>query len=225
MAPPWSAAGVRSKLWDGPVRLVHWSLVALIAFAWWSAKDHLEWHRWSGYAILGLLAFRIWWGFVGGGAARFSSFVKGPRATLAYLRSLRQRSAPEAPGHNPLGAWSVLAILAMIGVQVVSGLFAVDVDGLESGPLSDRVSFEVGRQFARAHHLSFQALQALVVLHLAAIAFYLLYKRTDLVGPMITGRKRFSVDPGLADAPSWRIAAGVVGAAALAWFASKGFRL
>ena len=58
--------GVRARLWDAPTRLVHWALVTLIAFAWWSAeRDHLDWHRWSGYGVLGLLAFRIYWGVVG----------------------------------------------------------------------------------------------------------------------------------------------------------------
>jgi cytochrome b len=216
--------GVRARLWDGPVRLVHWLLVALIAFSWWAAEDHLNWHRWSGYAVIGLVVFRIYWGFAGAGAARFSSFVRGPRATLAYLATLGRREPSTVPGHNPLGALSVLAILATLLVQVGTGLFAIDIDAFEGGPLSDLVSFETGRRIAVWHELSFRALQALVVLHLLAIAFYLVWKRTDLIGPMVTGRRVFPADPGLAGAPLWRLALGVALAAALAWLASKGFR-
>lgn len=225
MAGPSAGAGVRARLWDAPVRIVHWLLVVLIAFSWWASDDHLNWHRWSGYTILGLLVFRIYWGFAGAGAARFSSFVRGPRATLAYVRSLRERAPSNVPGHNPLGAWSVLAFLAVLAVQVTTGLFAVDVDAFEAGPLSHHVSFDTGRAIADIHELSFRVIQALVVLHVAAVLFYLFYKRTDLIRPMITGWRKFPSDPGLAGAPVWRLVVGVVLAAAFAWFVSKGLRL
>ena len=221
-----AAPSVRARLWDGPTRIVHWALVALIGFSWWCAETHrMDWHRLSGYAVLGLLAFRVIWGFVGSGTSRFSSFVRGPKATLAYARNLASRAYTAAPGHNPLGAWSVLAILAVLTAQVGAGLFAVDVDGLESGPLSDRVSFDTGRRFAEWHELSFTALQLLVLLHLAAIVFYAVYKRADLVGPMVTGRRRFEVDPQLRFAPLWRAALVGLVAAAIAWFVAKGLRL
>ncbi|MBU1375186.1 MAG: cytochrome b/b6 domain-containing protein [Alphaproteobacteria bacterium] len=223
MAEP--SAGVRAKLWDGPVRIVHWLLVVLIAFSWWASGDHLNWHRWSGYTIIALVLFRIYWGFAGGGAAKFSSFVKGPKAVAAYAATLGKRDVATTPGHNPLGALSVLAILAVLLVQVGTGLFAVDIDAFEGGPLSDRVSFELGREIADWHELSFRALQALVVLHVAAVLFYWLWKRTNLIGAMITGRRTLPSDPGLAGAPVWRLIAGVVLAAAIAWVLSKGFRL
>jgi cytochrome b len=218
-------ARIRARLWDGPTRIVHWALVLLIAFSWWSAEAaHMDWHRWSGYGVLGLLVFRLIWGVVGSASARFASFVKGPAATLAYVRTLRGRAASEVPGHNPLGAWSVLAILAVLIFQIVTGLFAVDIDGLESGPLSDRVSFDTGRLLAHWHHQSFTVLQVLVALHVAAVIFYLTYKRANLVGPMITGRARFAEDPGLRFAPSWRLLAAAAAALFVAWWASKGFR-
>lgn len=217
------AGGVRARLWDAPVRIVHWLLVILIGFSWWSAEEHhLQWHRWSGYTILGLVLFRIWWGFAGGGAARFASFVRGPKATLAYLRSLPERAPSNVPGHNPLGAWSVLAILAVLLGQIGTGLFAVDIDGFESGPLSHLVDFDTGRELAGIHETIFTALQVLVVLHVAAVLFYLVYKRTNLIGPMFTGRRRFPQDPGLAGAPAWRLLLGIALAAAAAWYVSKG---
>ena len=108
--------GVKVRLWDGPVRLVHWLLVALIAFSWWSSEDHLNWHRWSGYAILGLVLFRIYWGFAGSGAALFSSFVKGPKVVVGYARTLFSREPSTTPGHNPIGALSIVAILLVLAV-------------------------------------------------------------------------------------------------------------
>lgn len=220
------APTVHARLWDGPTRIVHWALVCLIGFAWWAAETHhMDWHRLAGFTILGLLVFRLIWGFVGSGTARFANFVKHPGETLAYIRTLPSRTHTESHGHNPLGALSVLAILAALVVQVVSGLFTVDVDGLESGPLSDRVSFDTGRLFAKWHHTSFSALQTLVALHLAAIVFYAVYKKADLVGPMVTGRGRFKGHPDIAFAPLWRAAVVAAAAAALAWWTAKGLRV
>ncbi len=220
-----SSAGVRVRLWDAPVRIVHWLLVGLMAFSWWASDDHLDWHRWSGYAIIGLVLFRIYWGFAGGGAARFASFVKGPRATLAYLATVGRRDRSQVPGHNPLGALSVLAMLAALVVQVTTGLFSVDIDGFESGPLSDRVSFETGRVFAGLHETSFRVIQTLVVLHVAAVLFYLVWKRSNLIGPMITGHRMLPNDPALAGASVWRFLAGALVAGTIAWFIAKGLRI
>src|SRR3954466_14244874 len=106
----------RVRVWDLPTRLGHWLMVAGFALSWWTAESgRLEWHRWSGYALLGLVVFRLYWGFFGGSTARFGNFVRGPRAMLDYACG---RLAP-APGHNPLGALSVLALLALLLVQVV----------------------------------------------------------------------------------------------------------
>lgn len=216
--------GGRYKLWDGPVRLVHWLLVGLIAFSWWSSEDHLNWHRWSGYAIIGLVLFRLWWGFAGGEAARFASFVKGPGTILGYLKTVGRRDRSDVPGHNPLGALSVIAFLVVLLVQVGTGLFAVDIDAFEAGPMSDRVSFELGRRIAEIHELSFRVLQGLVVLHVLAVAYYLVWKRTDLITAMITGQRALPSDPGLAGAPWWRLILGAALAAAIAWALSKGLR-
>lgn len=216
---------VRARVWDGPIRLVHWLLVGLIGFSWWSSEDHLDWHRWSGYAVLGLVVFRVYWGLLGSETARFASFVKGPRAIRAYLPKALSRDPAGGLGHNPLGALSIVAILALLVMQVTTGLFAVDVDGFESGPLSDRVTFDTGRVFAELHELSFRGLQAMVLLHIAAVAFYLVWKRTNLIRPMVTGRQEVPEDPGFRFAPVWRLAVGVVIAAAVAWFVSRGLRL
>ena len=183
--------GVRERdrvaVWDLPIRLFHWALLVLAVTAWWSQKSgDLTLHRMAGSTVAGLLVFRIWWGVFGSSTARFASFVKGPRAALAYART----GEHSAPGHNPLGGWSVVALIACLVVLVGCGLFAVDVDGLESGPLSSLVTFETGRLASKVHGLAFQTLEALVVLHLVAIAFYAVFKRQDLMGPMVTGRRR-----------------------------------
>lgn len=219
-----AAGGGRYKLWDGPVRLVHWLLAALLAFSWWASEDHLNWHRWSGYTVIGLVLFRIWWGFAGGEAARFASFVKGPRAILAHLRTVGRRDQADVPGHNPLGALSVIAFLVVLLVQVATGLFAVDIDAFEAGPMSDRVSFELGRKISEIHELNFRVLQGLVVLHVVAVVYYLAWKRTDLITAMITGKRALPSDPGLAVAPWWRLILGVALAGAIAWALSKGLR-
>lgn len=217
---------VWAKLWDGPTRFVHWALVITIGFAWWAAETRqMGLHRLAGYTVVGLVVFRLIWGFAGSRTAKFSSFLRGPRATLDYIRTLPSRAYNPAPGHNPLGAWSVLAILAVLLTQVATGLFAVDVDGLESGPLSHRVDFDTGRRFAGWHELSFTALQVLVALHIVAVIFYTVHKRADLVRPMVTGRKQFPEDPQLNFAPLWRSILAALAAVLFAWWASKGFPL
>ena len=174
------------KVWDLPTRLFHWSIVLLVGFSWWSAETgQMDWHYKSGLTALVLLVFRILWGFVGGSTARFARFIKSPMTATAYLR--RSKDAPVRGGHNPLGGYSVIAMLLALVIQVGTGLFAVDVDGIESGPLSYLVDFDQGRSAAAVHHLAFTLVQVLIVLHLLAIAYYRLRGRR-LIVPMITGR-------------------------------------
>src|SRR5262245_18903121 len=148
----------------------------------------MEWHRWSGYALLGLVIFRIYWGFFGSSTARFSGFLRGPRAIAGYLRGAWSVEA----GHNPLGALSVLVMLMLLGLQIGLGLIAVDVDGIESGPLSEYVSFETGRSAAEWHENIFNALLWLVALHVLAIAYYLFVKRENLAAAMLHGTRPYS---------------------------------
>jgi cytochrome b len=212
----------RARVWDLPTRLVHWSIAVLVPFSWWSAvSDHLPWHRLSGYAILGLLAFRLIWGFAGSPTARFAQFLRGPAAVLAYVRGRTKAAA----GHNPLGGWSVVALLSVLAAQVGLGLFAIDEDSVEGGPLSSMVSFDTARAIAHLHHNLFWVLVGLIVLHLAAIAVYAV-RRRNLLGPMITGVAQ--VDPAL-DVPrpvaAWRILPAAAVAAAAAWFVAHGLKV
>src|ERR1700726_3554826 len=146
-----AGARPRVRVWDGFTRLVHWLLVVLMGVSWWTAgHHHMDYHRYSGYALLGVLSFRLYWGVFGSTTARFAHFVKGPRSIWRYLRS---KARHVTPGHNPLGALSVLALLGLLLAQVTLGLFSVDVDGIESGPLSHWVSFETGRAWLRLAQL------------------------------------------------------------------------
>ena len=174
----------RIAVWDAPVRIVHWLLALLIPFSWWTAEQEMmEWHYRSGLAVLGLVVFRLIWGVVGSSTARFATFVRGPRTVVDYLRGRREFVL----GHNPLGALSVLALLFMLSLQVGLGLFAADEDGLESGPLAHLVEAETAEEVAELHETSFDVLKWLIVLHVAAILYYLLVRRKNLVGPMVSG--------------------------------------
>lgn len=215
----------RLLVWDIYIRLFHWLLVALLGFSWWSGERHeMEWHRLSGYAILFLLIFRLYWGFVGSGTARFGHFVRSPRAAFAYLGHLRTRPYRATAGHNPVGGWSVLLMLVSLVAMVTAGLFAVDVDGLESGPLANYVSFDQGRVAADLHGLLFNLLLALVALHIVAILYYLLRLRHNLIGPMIHGRGTMPVEEtnDLPSGAAWKALAGLLIAAACVW--AIGFR-
>jgi cytochrome b len=204
----------------------------------------MDYHRYSGYALLGVLVFRVYWGFLGSSTARFAQFVKGPRTVWRYLRTQLQLStSPSAAaspsqisepsaysllpsartsiGHNPLGALSVLALLILLLTQVSLGLFTVDVDGLESGPLSSWISFEMGRACAKAHAVVFNILLALIALHVAAVLFYWIVKRDNLIGPMITGCKAWihqhQPTPAISFAPWWLALLGIALAASVVW--------
>src|SRR5262245_2329397 len=109
-----------SLLWDLPVRIFHWGVVALLPAAWWTAEEwHFEVHQWIGCTLRVLVVGRILWGFIGSRHARFADFLVGPRAVLAYLRG----AVPASAGHNPLGGWSVVVLLTLLLAQAISGLF------------------------------------------------------------------------------------------------------
>ena len=187
---PLSDALAKQRVWDLPTRLVHWLLAALIAFSWWSVRNHhTDWHIWSGIAILTLLLFRLMWGLVGSSTARFANFVRGPRAVAEFWRGQWR-----GIGHNPLGALSVVALFAAVAIQVGLGLISQDEDGLYAGPLSRLVSSDTSDAARDVHELWFKVVLGLIVLHVAAILYYRLFRGQKLTRPMITGRAL--VDPG-----------------------------
>lgn len=213
-----------TRVWDVPTRLFHWLLVGLFGFSWWSAETGaMDWHRLSGSAMLGLIVFRLVWGFAGGSTARFASFLRSPLSVLAYLRS----PSPQArrAGHNPVGGYSVMIMLALMLAQVGTGLFAVDVDGIESGQLSHLVSFDAGRLAAEVHEVSFTLLQVVAAIHILAVLFYLAVRKRNLVTPMIVGTDRQVSDAGgaLVAAPPLRLLIALALSGAAAWWTAAGF--
>ncbi|MEZ5999091.1 MAG: cytochrome b/b6 domain-containing protein [Hyphomonas sp.] len=185
-----AAGQTRVLVWDWTVRLFHWSIVLSVAAMWWLAEEGMmDWHRRLGMIVVGLLTFRIVWGLIGPPTARFSRMVPTPAAALAYLGDLRKGLHRPSFGHNPVGVLSVFAMLLALAVQVSTGLFSVDVDGIESGPLARFVSFETGRLAAEIHETSFNILLVLIVLHFAAIVTYFVFFRDNLVRPMLSGRR------------------------------------
>jgi cytochrome b len=180
------------KVWDAPVRLFHWALVLLFVFMIVSGNikgDWLQWHARAGYAILALLLFRILWGFAGSTYARFSSFLAGPSAALAFTRKLLARAPAHSAGHNPLGGWMVLALLLSLLAQVGTGMFAND-DVLFEGPLAGLVSKDLSDRLTGWHHWNLKLLFVLAAVHVLAVLYHAVFMQENLIGAMFTGVKR-----------------------------------
>ena len=209
------------RIWDLPTRLFHWALVLCLAGSWYTGEnDLMDWHMRLGYAALALVLFRVAWGFAGGRTARFAGFLKGPGAVLHHVRALLSRGpwTPEA-GHNPLGGWAVLALLAAVAAQAATGLFTIDDLGLYGGPFAERVSEETGKLLRWLHFLNFDLLLVLAGVHVAAVLLYLLVKRDNLIRPMLTGSRRLDLagqEP-LGPVPAWRAPLLLAASAALVW--------
>ena len=202
-------------VWDLPTRLFHWLLVVMVAVSFITGSiggNAMQYHEWSGFAILILLTFRITWGFVGSRTSRFRDFVKGPAAVWRYATALARGKSERYLGHNPLGGWSVLAMLLALFVQAATGLFAND-DIITEGPLFLWVSKPVSDWLSGIHRLNRVLIMALVATHLAAVLFYLVIKRENLIKPMLTGIKYRSSGETAPPAASIGLAAVVAAAA------------
>jgi len=176
-------------IWDLPLRLFHWAFAATVFGSWYTANqgsDLIEIHIKLGFFALALLVFRILWGLIGPKYARFSQFIPSPKSLYLYLSNPKEKIA--TPGHNPLGALMVVLMILLISIQAISGLFIND-DVFSSGPYYGSVSKEVEKIMAFLHHNTFDFMIAAIFLHLAAITFYWLVKKENLVLPMITGNK------------------------------------
>jgi cytochrome b len=190
---------MRYRVWDGPVRLFHWAVVLIVLAQWASAEWNLlsmDWHFRLGYVMLGLVIWRVLWGFFGSENARFAHFLRGPAAIASYAPTTLERKPDAMAGHNPLGGWAVIALLAVLLVQAGSGLFSSD-DIFRFGPLAERVSADTMDVMSDLHETLTDVLIALIAVHLAAIGWHLAWKRENLITPMITGRRAFDLDPGL----------------------------
>jgi cytochrome b len=183
--------------WDLPTRIFHWLLVALVVAAWVSYEFSSEigdrtmiWHRWNGLAILTLLIWRVIWGFVGSSTARFANFVRTPSQAIAYAQSLLSGAPRRYLGHNPAGAFMVLALIGALALDAGLGLFAVDDNDLVGGPLHRLVGEEANKWATRWHERIFDwVLIPLVLIHIAANVLYGVMKKEPLIPAMMTGAK------------------------------------
>jgi cytochrome b len=214
-----STAGMATiRIWDLPTRLFHWLIFLLIAASWLTQQiGRLDLHIKLGLVTVGLVLFRLFWGLIGSSTAHFAGFVKGPLAVARYLKG---QSGP-ASGHNPLGGWSVMVMLLLLATQAGLGLFVIDEDGLNGGPFSRLISYDSARTLAHRHEAVFYILLGMIGVHVAAILFYALVRRDNLVPPMVTGRRAAAAgDAAMQPAPLWRffVAAGLAAAITL-WIA------
>ncbi len=206
------------EVWDLPTRIFHWALFFFVIVSFISGKtggNAMKYHELSGFILLGLLVFRVFWGFIGSQTSRFSGFLSSPKTVMRYAGTLFRKDAPRHPGHNPMGGWSVMAMLVVLLIQAVTGLFATD-DIFTQGPLYPYVSDTASRRLTAIHTTNPYLLVVLVTLHIAAVLFYLLYKKENLIASMLTGRKTFiGMAQNVARRPLW-LAAVVAAVSALA---------
>jgi len=215
------------RVWDLPTRLFHWTLAPVIVCSVvtaWIGGGAMVWHFRLGYVVLALLVFRVLWGLVGGRWSRFASFLYAPATVRRYLRGEAVPGEHLDVGHNPTGAFSVFALLGLLLIQVGTGLVADD-EIANIGPLNKFVSSATASKATGWHaDIGSWILIGLIVLHVAAIVWYRMKKRIDLVRPMLVGDKPLPAGtPPSADGLAQRGLAAVLLAAcaALAWWVSR----
>ncbi len=168
------------KVWDRFVRVFHWSLATLFLAAYATGEDAARVHIVAGYAIAGLIALRVVWGFVGSRHARFSNFVRSPRAVLAYLRDVALFRAPRYLGHNPAGGAMIIGLSIMLLATGITG-YMMTTD-----------AFWGAKWLEELHEATADLTVGLIVFHVLGVLFSSLMHRENLVKSMITGRKRHS---------------------------------
>lgn len=173
-----SASRLTQRVWDPLVRLVHWTLALSILVAWLTRSGGGRWHEWVGYAALVLVAVRVAWGAIGTRYARFTQFVRGPRATLSYGARFARARAPRYVGHNPLGGWMTVALLSAIALTGFTGWLYTTPDYW-------------GVEWVEEIHEAFAiAVLVLVALHVTGVIASSISHRENLVASMVHGRKR-----------------------------------
>ena len=206
----------RIRIWDLPTRLFHWLLAALVIFSFTTGKvggDWLIWHFRSGYAIASLLLFRLLWGFAGTRYARFASFLPSPSRIWRTMRSKESRGVPVSAGHSEIGTLSVYALLIVLMLQVATGVFTNDGSFTE-GPWVKFVSEALSNRLSTIHYYNHWAIAGFTALHVAAIAYYLQFRKEDLLTPMLTGDKLGINVAAAEDGASIRIRAAILAALA-----------
>ena len=188
-APRMSNASRAVLVWDAPTRLFHWLVAALVAAAYATWRlNWMVWHVWAGDILLALLLFRLLWGFFGSETARFSRFLTSPRTAVRHMRYALLREPDRQVGHNPAGGWMVVLLLALLLAETLTGLYVAN-DIADEGPLTEIVPAPVANAISAAHAILWDALLALIALHVLAIVAYAAVKGQNLLLPMITGTK------------------------------------
>lgn len=195
------------RVWDPLLRLFHWALVVSFAVAWLSSEESQGLHELAGYVVIGLLAFRLAWGVVGGRYARFSQFLRGPAATLAYLRDMLTRREKRYIGHNPAGAAMIVALVLSLSATAFTGWLMADETRIsllpqvvsvahadEYGEYGDYGDF-AGGEVGDLHEAFATLTLVLVALHIGGVVLASVRHKENLARAMVTGRKR-SAGPG-----------------------------
>ncbi len=178
-----------AQVWDVPIRIVHWLIVALVAAAYVTWRlNWMDWHGWVGDALLVVLFFRLLWGFFGSETARFSKFLASPMTAIQHLKYACLREPDRQVGHNPAGGWMVLLLLVLLLAETLTGLYVAN-DIADVGPLTESVPAPVANAIEASHAILWTVLLAAIVLHVLAIAGYAAVKGQNLLRPMITGVK------------------------------------
>lgn len=182
----------KEKVWDPLVRIFHWLLVLAFTIAYLTEDEWMTVHVWAGYTIIGLLVFRVIWGFIGPRHARFADFIYRPGTVLHYMRDSLHLRAKRYLGHNPLGGMMVLALLVFLILTTLSGLFAYAVDE-QAGPLAGiapSLSFLSGEAWEEMHEFFANFTLFLVFFHILGVLMESFIHRENLIKSMITGQKR-----------------------------------
>lgn len=182
-------------IWDFPLRLFHWTFAALIFALWFTGEQGTEFvdiHMQLGYAALGLVLFRIFWGFLGPKHARFFHFMPSFSELTAYIKNFNKQTDVQYAGHNPLGSLMVVVMLTLVLTQAISGLF-IDDDVFSAGPYNSVVSGETAKLMNAIHHTVFDFILVSIALHIGAIFYYWKMKKQNLILPMLHGKKTSSL--------------------------------
>lgn len=183
----------RVRLWDPFIRIFHWSLAICVIVTWlWgqiNPTGYLTLHFYLGYVIIGLLGFRVIWGFVGAWPARFWHFIYGPGTYIRYLSGMSKRKPSHWPGHNPVGAISVFLLIGVLALQAYTGLYTDPDDFINAGPLVSDAPAGMVPWATKIHQSMAPVILLLLLLHLGAITYYKIWKRENLIPSMLHGRK------------------------------------
>ena len=166
------------RVWDRPVRLLHWALAASVVAAWVTTEVGVGWHQPLGWAALGIVAARLLWSVFGNRHSRPAGFMRGPRATLRYAALVLRGKAPRYLGHNPLGAWMIAALVACVVLLALTGwLYTTD-------------RFWGDATVERVHVLAAWSIAGLALVHVMGVVIASLTHRENLIGSMLHGLKR-----------------------------------